>query len=792
MKYNQYAYQEVPLSQQKEELLAAGFLPKNYEELSFAQLAESFFETLLVPAHGHEAKHAQLAELAVDEKTTLAAFLESDPEQMTAGQFYNAALQILGYHVYYDYDPQDPIALMDKNALPHVASIKDKDELIHAVYRLLVTRAKNGQELVDVLAGQGYFTQFWGQGKFMFLNGKALPVFDTSKVIREVVYVASDLDTDQDGENDLLQVSIFRPAESGKDLKVPALYTASPYFGGIIENAKTNHSVDEDLTDATTWTNPQYEASPVIEAAKPGPEDVSATESAVGKSSYPVNEFLLARGFASVFAGAIGTRGSDGLRITGAPEETESAKEIIEWLHGDRIAYTDRTRKHETKASWCNGNIGMTGRSYLGTLQIAIATTGVKGLKTVVSEAAISSWYDYYREHGLVIAPGECQGEDLDKLAETCQSNLWDAGDAIKIRPKYEAMQKKLLEKEDRTTGQYSDFWEARNYRHHTDGIKCSWLSVHGLNDWNVKPKNVYKVWQKVKNLPVDHHLFLHQGPHYNINNLASIDFTDLLNMWFCHELLGVENDIRKIMPTVLIQDNLEADTWHEEEDWADSLGDKVVLHASEDGKLGKAEGKGVLSFHDEGGKAFKEAKLSDGAWEYKFICGDEPWSDPSLRFVSEEITKPITLVGRPEIKIKTAASRKVGQLSVALVELGERQRLTPTPKFLMRNGQELGYRFGTDTLQEFVPDKPTKAKLITKAHMNLQNWQDMKKPAEIEEGKFYELNFKLQPTYYTLPAGSRLALIVYSTDQGMTKRPLTPEDYEIDLGGTSLTLFEK
>ena len=73
------------------------------------------------------------------------------------------------------------------------------------------------------------------------------------------------------------------------------------------------------------------------------------------------------------------------LRVTGSPEETRSAKEIIEWLHGDRIAYTDRSRQTEIKADWCNGNVGMTGRSYLGTLQIAIPTIGVAGLKTVVS-----------------------------------------------------------------------------------------------------------------------------------------------------------------------------------------------------------------------------------------------------------------------------------------------------------------------------------------------------------------------------------------------------------------------
>lgn len=94
--------------------------------------------------------------------------------------------------------------------------------------------------------------------------------------------------------------------------------------------------------------------------------------------------------------------------------------------------------------------------------------------------------------------------------------------------------------------------------------------------------------------------------------------------------------------------------------------------------------------------------------------------------------------------------------------------------------------------MQEFVPDKATKAKLITKAHMNLQNYQDMKQPSKLEAGQFVDLEFELQPTYYTLPAGAKLGLIIYSTDQGMTKRPLETEDYTVDLAGTALLLYWK
>ena len=799
MKYNQYAYVETDYKTEVKELLQIKFLPIDYEKRSFSNLLGELIANAVavISPCDESARKAKLAEFAVSDVQPLNAFLDTNPEEITSSQFYNVALQLLGYHVGYDYQLNDPLAFMEKQALPYIGKINDKKSLIQAFYRLLNTRAKNGQLLIDVMAGQGYFynrkTEF-AQNKFLFFNGKSMPAFDTSKIIREVVYVESDLDTDGDGKSDLLQTIIFRPIES-ETLPVPTLYTASPYFGGIIDNEKRNHNVDENLNDATEWTNPQYQASAIVKAKKPLDSESSykPVEQAVGKSSYGLNEYMLARGFASVFAGAIGTRGSDGLRITGAPEETESAKEIIEWLHGDRVAYTDRTRQHETKATWCNKKIGMTGRSYLGTLQIAIATTGVPGLKTVISEAAISSWYDYYREHGLVIAPEDCQGEDLDMLAETCQSNLWDAGDYLKIKPKFDEMQKILLEKSDRKTGQYSDFWEKRNYRHHTDNIKCSWISVHGLNDWNVKPKNVYKVWQKVKDLPIAHHLFLHQGPHYNMNNLVSIDFTDLMNLWLVHELLGIENNAYNQWPTVLIQDNLKADQWHKEKDWSNDIGSETVYFPNSDNELTKdTSSKQKLSFTDTGGTEFKKAEISENDWQYQFICGEEKWAKASLRFTTDEFIHPVTIVGRPEIRMSVSSSLTKGQISVALVEIADRKRLTATPKILMSGGQELGFHFQLDSLQEFMPDKLTHAKLITKAHMNLQNYADMKKPRSIKAGEFYDLQFKLQPTYYTLPVGSKLCLIIYSTDQGMTKRPLENTDYTIDLSETAIKFSTK
>ena len=52
---------------------------------------------------------------------------------------------------------------------------------------------------------------------------------------------------------------------------------------------------------------------------------------------------------------------------------------------------------------------------------------------------------------------------------------------------------------------------------------------MHGLNDWNVKPRNVANLWNAVRDLPINKKIILHQGQHIYINNFRSIDFTDMM-----------------------------------------------------------------------------------------------------------------------------------------------------------------------------------------------------------------------------------------------------------------------
>ena len=183
----------------------------------------------------------------------------------------------------------------------------------------------------------------------LFKDGMAQNVFSEDAVVRYCVWVETDNDMDEDGRKDLVKarVQLPRPAMEGH-------YKAAALFEG----------------------------------------DPTAAESGDGESGYPSRyDYFLERGFAVVTSAGPGTLGSDGYATVGRREEAAAFAAVVEWIHGDSKAYTDRSRKETVSADWSNGKIGMTGSGYAGAVQYELAGRGVKGLKTVVPVDGITSWY---------------------------------------------------------------------------------------------------------------------------------------------------------------------------------------------------------------------------------------------------------------------------------------------------------------------------------------------------------------------------------------------------------------
>ncbi len=132
---------------------------------------------------------------------------------------------------------------------------------------------------------------------------------------------------------------------------------------------------------------------------------------ALQKADLPgdLDDRYVPRGYGVILGEGIGSAGSDGCPTIGDRDEAISTRAVIDWVNGRARAFDADGRP--VRASWATGAVGMTGVSYDGTLANMVATTGVPGLKTIVPISAISSWYDYYRANGLVVAPhSETQG----------------------------------------------------------------------------------------------------------------------------------------------------------------------------------------------------------------------------------------------------------------------------------------------------------------------------------------------------------------------------------------------
>lgn len=808
MRNQQFALRPTTPKQALVELKRIHFLTEQNDHLtSPAALLRDFYAKSWPEFKTADRIDQALATLMATPELDAQAFL-STHEDVPVNVFYNLALQRLGFAVDRDFKLSDPLGAMTKIQLTiadHAGATFTVAELKQAWYWLLATHNKTGQTFLDHLTTHGYFVPFYTDPtvtKPLFFNGESQAVFDTTKLIRDVVYVESPQDTDHDGKRDLLKAQILRPAETATGLKVPSLYTASPYTEGTndLQGAAMMHNVNVPLQPKKPNHKTLADVAEVPDPTPvPAPRPVKATtnqatETFAREQSYTLNDYFLARGFAAVYAAGIGGKGSDGFPTTGDTQEIISTVAIIEWLAGNRTAFTDHTAQTAIRADWSNHSVAMTGRSYLGTLANAAATTGVPGLKTIVSEAAISNYYDYYRDGGLVIAPGGFPGEDADVLAELVFSREQQAADYHRVQAKWQAALADITKGQDRTTGDYNSFWDARNYLKNAKNIKADLLLVHGLNDWNVKPRNVNNLWNAVRDLPIQKKLILHQGQHIYINAFRSIDFTDIVNLWLTHELLGIDNQAETIIPNVIIQGNTLPESWHAHQDWDAPSNPVEHLRLRQDELVTKQTAtpySGAVSFNDQLPiEQFNRYTHDISAWE-KDLLGDkhDDMAGHRLLFKSAGLRSDLVLDGNPTINLKVAVNQPVGMLSFQLVDYGDSARLKADPTILARKGLDEGYHWREDDLREFQRGPITPWHLITKGHRNLQNRATTYRTDELKPNVFYDLSVTLQPTHYRLLAGHQLGLVIYATDFGMTVRGNQDLQYSIQLDTATLDL---
>jgi X-Pro dipeptidyl-peptidase len=548
----------------------------------------------------------------------------------------------------------------------------------------------------------------------VFIDGQAQPVFSTVPAtwVRQELWVETTIDSDFDGQLDRIHIDVTRVQETDTiGLKVPVVMEVSPYYGGDVPvvNWGVDHEIGQPPTFRPTATPTFFDTSPIISNSH------TAT--------------WVPRGFAVVHAEGTGTGLSTGCPTTGDPFETLGPKAVIDWLNGRARAFTAQTGGTEVSATWTTGKVGMIGTSYNGTLPIGVATTGVEGLEAIVPISAINSWYDYYRANGAVRAPGGFQGEDADVLAEY----TYTRPDQTICRPVIAS----LAANQDRVTGDYTPFWDARNYMNDIDKLEAAALVAHGNNDWNVMTKHAATFYAALRERNVPHQLYWHQSGHGGSPPLIRT------NRWFSRYLWDHQNNVENDPKAWVVREGQNPQNPTPYAEWPDPDAQKVTLSFS-----GNGHETGLLSLR-EGGRPASETLVDDATISPATLMNAVP-SPNRLVFKTPPLLSPIRISGTPTIQLMLAFSKPKANVTAHLIS----------------------YPAGAGT-----------ATVISRGWIDPENRSSPAVTEAVTPGKSYKLTFDFQPKDSVLAAGRRLGVMILSSDRDHSIRPAP---------GTELTLALK
>ena len=572
------------------------------------------------------------------------------------------------------------------------------------------------------------------QNRPFFENGEAqiVPAFSSPENwIREDLWVETEFDTDGDGKLDRMHVDVTRPIATNDGLQLPVIYESSPYYAGTAGN-------DRDLFWNVAHEIGEVPAPPKhVEVVRRGQRPII--------SNSQVRTWV-PRGYVVVHSSSPGTGLSDGSPTVGGDNESLAPKAVIEWLAGKNNGYKDRIGNEKVDAFWSTGKVGMTGTSYNGTIPLAAATTGVEALKAIIPVAPNTSYYHYYRSNGLVRSPGGYLGEDIDVLYEFIHSGE----ESKRAYGNKTIRDKEMRENMDRATGDYNAFWAGRDYLNDMAPMKAALLMSHGFNDWNVMPEHSYRIYNKAREMGLPVQIYYHQGGHGGPLPIA------MMNRWFTRYLFEIENGVEQDPKAWIVRegDNRQSPTPYP--DYPHPQAEDVELHLT---KGGNAQG-GLTA--DKGSRK-KEILVDDVSFTGEYLARVKN-SPHRLLYTTPLLSEDVHISGTASITLSLSSSAPAANLSVWLVSLpwdGERG-----------DGDAAIYN-----------------NIITRGWADPQNSKSISESHPLEPGNFYTLSFDFQPDDQIIPAGQKIGLMIFSSDQEFTLHPKSGTRLTVDLKKTGLTL---
>jgi X-Pro dipeptidyl-peptidase len=606
--------------------------------------------------------------------------------------------------------------------------------------------------------------------KPVFENGQALivPAFeDSSQWIRHRLWVEAEFDSDGDRKRDRLHVDVIRQKQTETEgLKVPVIYESSPYFAGTSGDRKFLWDVKQEVG-----------AEPPVRQSQPE-INFSASRTRIVDPERDSLATWVSRGFAVVRSEAPGTGLSEGCATVGGAPERLAPKAVIDWLNGRAKGFTTATGTEEVKAAWATGKVGMIGTSYNGTIPLAAATTGVAGLEAIIPIAPNTSYYHYYRSHGLVRHPGGWLGEDIDFLYDFVNSG--DPARRVVCNKLYR--DGAFAEGRDRRSGDYNAFWIERDLLPHVPNIKAAVLMAHAFNDWNVVPEHSVRISNALKGkVPLQQ--YFHQGGHGGAPPM------ELMNKWFTRYLYGVQNGVEKDPKAWIVREVAPAPPSP-----APATGTPPATIAGRGRGRGNTPPPTPYSDYPNPAASMVTLRLAPGGlMRGQLVTAPPPpntkpgteklidnveFAAPALALANEsphrlmyatpELTEPVHISGTVQVTLRLASSKPAANLSVYLVQLPWTEGPIGTSNLITRGWAD--------------PQNH-------KALIGGGDYHSRERGAPLEPGEFVTMTFDLQPDDQIIPAGKRIGLMIFSSDRDFTLWPKPGTELTIDLDASRLRL---
>ncbi len=576
-----------------------------------------------------------------------------------------------------------------------------------------------------------------------FINGLAQPVFSGQPTMTHDVWVeVPEVDSDRDGLNDRIRVQITRPRATEFSTRLAVVLRVSPYTGGT-KPYPTHDYTNIDL----------YEPGEVCHLDRIGPDDVSSIATAydgtepphlpIASTSY--QSYFLPRGFVFAEANSLGTGSSTGCPTIGGVEENLAVKAVIDWFNGQGLAHD--VTGNQVQAYWTTGATTMIGTSYDGTLPIGAASLGVEGLKAIVPIAGVSSYYYHRRSYGTVIHSYPNKGTDADTLFDNILTRKHPEACA--------SMRANIARRIDRLAGDYNAWWDERNYVKDADKFRAAVLISHGLNDFNVKPRHAARLYAALRAHSVPAKIWWNQGGHGDrAHSARQAVWRDTLNRFWSHYLYGVDNGAMDGPKATVEREN---NVWVDYADWPvpGATTTTFYLRPSGNNSVGRL---GVAP--PAPARPVFETIVDDSSIDAAVLAAAGQ-SQHRLVYKSDPITAAVHISGTPAVSLRLSFSRPAAIVSAMLVD------------YKANGNRTIVTRGWADPQNRKSPVDPEQYRLLGRDGLDSETFA-------IDPDRPYTISFELQPHDYVFQPGSRIGLMLYSSDQLFTQYPLP---------GTSLTL---